>query len=75
MLEDTKSSEGLSLAMVPTLDGGSNWSDFNRRIEEYLTMSGLSTTMDSVKEPTCPDEPTAPASNTEKLTKWHTHNG
>ncbi|PMD14998.1 hypothetical protein NA56DRAFT_710211 [Hyaloscypha hepaticicola] len=63
MSEDTKSSGGLSLAMVPILDGGSNWSDFHRRIEEYLTMSGLSSTMDPGKEPTYPNEPIAPASN------------
>jgi hypothetical protein len=49
--------------MVPILDGGSNWSDFHRRIEEYLTMSGLSSTIDPGKEPTYPNEPIAPASN------------
>jgi hypothetical protein len=41
MLEDSKSSGGLSLAMVPILDGGSNWSDFNRRIEEYFVEKSI----------------------------------
>jgi len=42
MAED-KPTGGLSLSMVPILESGANWVDFNRRIEEYLVMSGLGT--------------------------------
>jgi hypothetical protein len=67
MTDDIKSEGsgpgGFSLSMVPILDGGSNWSDFYRRIEEYLIMSGLGSTMQPTQKPTCPDEPAAPDSS------------
>ncbi|KAL5328154.1 hypothetical protein ACEPPN_001650 [Leptodophora sp. 'Broadleaf-Isolate-01'] len=46
-----RSTGGISLSMVPVLESGVNWVDFERRIEEYLVMSGLGVTMNPEWKP------------------------
>lgn len=49
---ETRSAGGINLSMIPQLDSGANWVDFERRLEEYLVMSGLGITMDPKCKPT-----------------------
>jgi hypothetical protein len=67
MADDLKSRGALSLQMVPILESGSNWSDFERRMEEWLVMSGLGYTLDVPERPVKPlppSQPGAPAPHT-----------
>jgi hypothetical protein len=54
----------VNLNSIPELkDDGSNWWDFYRRLEETLTMSGFSDTMDKSNEPSLEPAPPALASS------------
>jgi hypothetical protein len=48
MADEIKSSGAFSLQIVPVLESGVNWSDFERRIQEWLVMSGLGSTLDEI---------------------------
>jgi hypothetical protein len=51
MADEIKSSGAFSLQIVPVLESGVNWSDFERRIQEWLVMSGLGSTLDEKNKP------------------------
>jgi len=55
-MSDEKSYTGnISLNIIPDLhDDGSNWFDFERRVEECLTMCSLASTIKPICEPLCP---------------------
>jgi hypothetical protein len=55
MADEIKLSGAFSLQMVPVLESGANWSDFERRIQEWLVMSGLGSTLDRKNKPIAPE--------------------
>lgn len=54
MANEIKSSGAFSLQMVPILKSGANWSNFERRIQEWLVISGLGSTLDAKNKPVAP---------------------
>jgi hypothetical protein len=54
MSDDKTSSSSISLNIIPYLqDNGSNWFDFERRVEEYLIIAGLAIIIQQAKKPVC----------------------
>jgi hypothetical protein len=63
MADEIKSSGAFSLQMVPILESGANWSDFEWRIQEWLVMSGLGSTLDVKNKPVAPVPIQTPSSS------------